>query len=200
MNNWLNETELKGQLVTLLPFQKTYREELLQAASDGDLWNLWFTSVPSEKTIDQYIETALTEKTEGKSLPFIVVDQKTKKILGSTRFCNVITAHRRLEIGYTWYAKSVQRTGVNTECKYLLLGHAFETLGCIAVEFRTNWHNQASRNAIARLGARQDGVLRNHQIDQNGILRDTVVFSITREEWPAVKKSLEFKMNNNQNR
>eukprot|EP01133_Synstelium_polycarpum_P011759 gene11759-13719_t len=200
MNNWLNETELKGQLVTLLPFQKTYREELLQAASDGDLWNLWFTSVPSEKTIDQYIETALAEKTESKSLPFIVVDQKTKKVLGSTRFCNVITAHRRLEIGYTWYAESVQRTGVNTECKYLLLGHAFETLGCIAVEFRTNWHNQASRNAIARLGARQDGVLRNHQIDQNGILRDTVVFSITREEWPAVKKSLEFKMSNNQNR
>ncbi|PYF74877.1 GNAT family N-acetyltransferase [Pedobacter nutrimenti] len=200
MNNWLNETELKGELVTLLPFQKTYREELLQAASDGDLWNLWFTSVPSEKTIDQYIETALVEKTEGKSLPFIVVDQKTKKVLGSTRFCNVITAHRRLEIGYTWYAKSVQRTGVNTECKYLLLGHAFETLGCIAVEFRTNWHNQASRNAIARLGARQDGVLRNHQIDPNGILRDTVVFSITREEWPAVKKSLEFKMSNNQNR
>lgn len=200
MNNWLNETELKGELVTLLPFQKTYREELLQAASDGDLWNLWFTSVPSEKTIDQYIETALVEKTEGKSLPFIVVDQKTKKVLGSTRFCNVITAHRRLEIGYTWYAKSVQRTGVNTECKYLLLGHAFETLGCVAVEFRTNWHNQASRNAIARLGARQDGVLRNHQIDPNGILRDTVVFSITREEWPAVKKSLEFKMSNNQNR
>jgi RimJ/RimL family protein N-acetyltransferase len=200
MNNWLNEIELKGELVTLLPFQKTYREELLQAASDGDLWNLWFTSIPSEKTIDQYIETALAEKTEGKSLPFIVVDQKTKKVLGSTRFCNVITAHRRLEIGYTWYAKSVQRTGVNTECKYLLLGHAFEMLGCIAVEFRTNWHNQASRNAIARLGARQDGVLRNHQIDPNGILRDTVVFSITREEWPAVKKSLEFKMSNNQNR
>ena len=194
MNLWLSDIELEGESVKLIPLQKEHRAALLRAASDGELWNLWYTSVPSEATIDNYIAQAFEDKTKGIALPFVVIEKSSNTIVGSTRICNAVLNHRRLEIGYTWYAKTHQRTGVNTECKYLLLKHAFETLQCIAVEFRTHWHNQTSRNAIARLGAKQDGVLRNHQVDTAGILRDTVVFSITREEWPVVKKSLTFKM------
>lgn len=194
MNPWLIETELNGDVVKLIPLQRKHRNDLLNAAADGALWNLWYTSVPSEKTIDNYIDVVLREKEEDKALPFVVIDKKTDTIIGTTRYCNVVPNHRRLEIGYTWYAKSYQKTAVNTTCKLLLLTHAFEYLDCIAVEFRTNWHNQASRNAIARLGAKQDGILRNHQIDTEGILRDTVVFSITREEWKAVKRSLQHKL------
>jgi RimJ/RimL family protein N-acetyltransferase len=128
-------------------------------------------------------------------MPFIVRDKESNKIVGCTRYFNVDEVNHRLEIGYTWYAESVQRTSVNTECKYLLLSHAFEKLDAIAVEFRTHWHNHKSRAAIARLGAKQDGVLRNHQRSADGIYRDTVVFSIINLEWPAVKKSLEFKLN-----
>jgi RimJ/RimL family protein N-acetyltransferase len=124
----------------------------------------------------------------------VVIDLKTDEIIGSTRFCNATPQFRRVEIGYTWYAKSYQRTGVNTECELLLLRHAFEHLHAIAVEFRTNWHNHASRNATLRLGAKQDGVLRNHRIDTEGIMRDTVIFSIIDTEWPAVKKNLKYKM------
>ena len=194
MNLWLSDIELEWESVKLIPLQKEHRAALLRAASDGELWNLWYTSVPSEATIDNYISQAFEDKTKGIALPFVVIEKSSNTIVGSTRICNAVLNHRRLEIGYTWYAKTHQRTGVNTECKYLLLKHAFETLQCIAVEFRTHWHNQTSRNAIARLGAKQDGVLRNHQVDTAGILRDTVVFSITREEWPVVKKSLTFKM------
>lgn len=125
---------------------------------------------------------------------FAVIDNATQKIIGSTRYCNADAINKRIEIGYTWYAKSFQRTGINTECKYLLLTHAFETLNVIAVEFRTHWHNQASRTAIARLGAKQDGVLRNHQKSAEGVYRDTVVFSIIDLEWSAVKTNLQFKM------
>jgi len=196
MTKWLNEIELEGSLVKLIPLRRDHREDLLRAAADGELWKLWYTSVPSEKTIDAYINWVLSEWEKDKALPFVVVDKKTNKIIGSTRFCNATPEHRRVELGYTWYAKSFQKTGVNTECKYLLLTHAFDTLDCIAVEFRTHWHNVASRNAIARLGAKQDGVLRNHQIDAEGAIRDTVVFSILRDEWQVVKKSLLFRMNN----
>ena len=125
----------------------------------------------------------------------MVIDNATQKIIGSTRYCNADMLNKRVEIGYTWYAKSFQRTGINTECKYLLLRHAFEALESIAVEFRTHWHNQASRAAIARLGAKQDGILRNHQKNTQGGYRDTVVFSIIDQEWPGVKKGLEYKMN-----
>lgn len=196
MTKWLNEIELEGSLVKLIPLRRDHREDLLRAAADGELWKLWYTSVPSEKTIDAYINWVLSEWEKDKALPFVVVEKKTNKIIGSTRFCNATPEHRRVELGYTWYAKSFQKTGVNTECKYLLLTHAFDTLDCIAVEFRTHWHNVASRNAIARLGAKQDGVLRNHQIDAEGAIRDTVVFSILRDEWQVVKKSLLFRMNN----
>lgn len=194
MSKWLNETELEGELVKLIPLQRQHRDALLKAAADGELWKLWFTSVPSEKTIDAYLDFALTEYENNRALPFVVIDKKTDEVIGTTRFCNATPNYKRLEVGYTWYAKRVQRSGINTECKYLLLTHAFEVLNCIAVELRTHWHNRASRNAIARLGAKQDGVLRNHQIDADGAIRDTVVFSIVREEWAVVKKSLKYKM------
>lgn len=196
MEKWLHDIHLEGELVNLIPLKKEHRNSLVKAASDGALWKLWFTSVPSEDTIDNYIEFALREKENGRSLPFVVVDKKTNQIIGSTRFCNAIN-NNRVEIGYTWYGNSYQKTGANTACKILLLTYAFEQLNCIAVEFRTHWHNHPSRNAILRLGAKQDGVLRNHQISDNGVLRDTVVFSILRDEWKAVKKSILHKMKNN---
>jgi N-acetyltransferase len=194
MPNWLSPITLVGQEVDLIPLEKSHREELLRAAADGELWNTWYTSVPSEQTIDIYLETASQEQANGKSLPFVVVNKEDKRIVGTTRYCNIEPENRRLEIGHTWYAKSFQRTGVNTECKYLLLRHAFESLNTIAVEFRTNWFNYRSRTAILRLGAKQDGVLRSHRIDQQGLLRDTVVFSIIQSEWQTVKKSLEYEM------
>lgn len=194
MGNWLEEVELTGKNVKLIPLRTSHKEALLDAASDGELWKIWYTSVPSSENIGHYLTTALSEQKEGSSLPFVVFDLKTDKILGCTRYCNIDAQNRRLEIGYTWYASSSQRTGVNTECKHLLLQHAFEKLDCIAVEFRTNWFNYRSRNAILRLGAKQDGVLRSHRVDANGILRDTVVFSIIHMEWPVVKKSLEYEM------
>lgn len=190
MKKWLTPTTLKGTNVSLVPLQLTHKEGLLKAASDGELWNLWFTSVPSIKNIDDYLNSAVNSNT---MLAFTVIDNNGT-ILGSTRFCNAELEHLRLEIGYTWYAKSTQRTGINTECKLLLLTHAFEKLNCNAVEFRTHYFNTASRNAIARLGAKQDGILRNHRIDADGALRDTVVFSILKSEWAVVKKNLTFKL------
>lgn len=191
---WLNETTLNGKLVTLAPLQRAHANALLEAAADGELWNLWYTSIPCIKTIDAYLDQAFKDQNDGRALLFAVIDKATQKIIGSTRYCNADTLNQRVEIGYTWYAKSHQRTGINTECKYLLLSHAFEALNAIAVEFRTHWHNQASRAAIARLGAKQDGVLRNHQKNAEGIYRDTVVFSIIDQEWPCVKKNLEHRM------
>jgi RimJ/RimL family protein N-acetyltransferase len=193
MSNWLKDIELESKLVKLIPLKIEHKDDLITAASDGELWNLWYTSVPSAKTVDDYIDCALTENQAGSAHAFVAVDKTSNKIIGSTRYCNA-SNQDRVEIGYTWYAKSTQRTGINTECKYLLLGHAFEKLNCIAVEFRTNWHNLASRAAIARLGAKQDGVLRNHSVDTDGSYRDTVLYSINREEWKTVKKSLPFKM------
>jgi len=193
MDKWLKNIQLDGYLVKLLPLSKDHKKDLVKAAADGELWNLWYTSVPSKQTIDEYLDFALSENQAGRAHAFAVIDKSTDKIIGSTRYCNAINDNR-VEIGYTWYAKSTQRTGINTECKSLLLTHAFEKLNCIAVEFRTHWHNLASRNAILRLGAKQDGVLRNHLLDADGHYRDTVVFSITKEEWPTVKKSLNFKM------
>ena len=193
MSDWLKNIHLEGDLVKLIPLDRAHKDDFVKAASDGELWNLWYTSIPSKQTIDDYIGFALTEKQAGRSHAFVVIDKTNNKIIGSSRYCNAINENR-VEIGYTWYAQSTQRTGINTQCKYLLLAHAFEQLNCIAVEFRTNWHNHPSRNAIARLGAKQDGILRNHMIDSDGCYRDTVVFSITKEEWPTVKKSLAFKM------
>lgn len=199
MKNWLTPSILKGNTVDLIPLQLDHRAALLSAAENGQLWELWYTSVPSKDTIQKYLNTALEQQQNGLSMPFVVVNKSDNKIIGTTRYCNVDSANRRLEIGYTWYAKDFQRTGVNTECKYLLLKNAFENLDTIAVEFRTNWHNHRSRNAILRLGAKQDGVLRSHRVDQEGCLRDTVVFSIIESEWKIVKKALEFQINKYKN-
>ena len=178
----------------LIPIDTSHKDGLLKAASNGKLWELWYTAVPSEQTIDQYLEQALKDKDEGTAYPFSVISQVSGEVIGSTRYLNIDKEHRRLEIGNTWYAKSFQRSAVNTECKYLLLEHAFERLNSVAVEFRTHWHNHRSRAAIERLGAKQDGILRNHRIDADGCYRDTVVYSIIESEWPTVKKSLKFRL------
>ena len=191
---WFKDVELESENIKLVPLTMEHADALVNATNDGELWKLWFTSVPSAKTINDYISTALEHKAKGLSLPFVVIDKASAEVIGSTRFCNADVVNQRVEIGYTWYSKSYQKTSCNTECKLLLLTHAFESLEAIAVEFRTNWHNQASRAAIARLGAKQDGVLRNHQKMPNGGYRDTVVFSIINTEWPSVKENLTFKL------
>ena len=162
------------------------------AAADGELWKLWYTSVPTPEATAAWIDAALEMRERLGAMPFVVRSTASGDIVGSTRYFNVDAAHRRLEIGHTWYAKRAQRSAVNTECKLLLLTHAFEALHCIAVEFRTHFFNFASRAAIARLGAKQDGILRNHQIMPDGTRRDTVVFSVIDGEWPAVKRNLQF--------
>lgn len=187
---WLTPVTLQGTTVTLRPLHANDREALLAAASDGELWKLWFTSVPSVDSIDAYLSKAFADRDAGVALPFAVIDNATGELVGSTRLCNADVVNQRVEIGYTWYAKRCQRTAVNTESKLLLLTHAFENRAAIAVELRTNWHNHVSRQAIARLGAKQDGVLRNHQKMPNGGYRDTVVFSILNHEWPSVKQAL----------
>jgi RimJ/RimL family protein N-acetyltransferase len=192
--NWLKPIELIGNKVSLIPMQPIHAYDLVKAASDGELWNLWYTGVPSAQTVKAYIQMAMNEQLLGRSLAFVIKDNTTNNIIGSTRFCNADTGNQRVEIGYTWYAKSYQKTATNSESKLLLLTYAFESLHAIAVEFRTNWHNQASRAAIARLGAKQDGVLRNHQRMEDGSYRDTVVFSIINQEWLAVKNNLLFKL------
>ena len=184
---------LRGCHVMLQPLTREHVPALALAASDGRLWELWYTSVPSPDSVDAYVQRALDECAEGRSLPFVVRDA-SGEVVGSTRYCHIDTSVPRVEIGYTWYAKRVQRTALNTEAKRLLLAHAFERLGCEAVEFRTHFMNHASRTAIARLGARQDGILRNHMRMPDGSLRDTVVFSILASEWPTVRRHLDFKL------
>ena len=181
---------LQGQHATLEPLAREHEDALRRAAADGELWRLWYTSIAPPEKMGEYVATALDMREKLGAMPFVVRANATGEIVGCTRYFHVDAPNRRLEIGYTWYAKSVQRTAINTECKILLLTHAFETLECVAVEFRTHWFNHASREAIARLGAKQDGVLRNHQISPDGSYRDTVVFSIIESEWPAVKRHL----------
>jgi RimJ/RimL family protein N-acetyltransferase len=186
--------KLAGQLVTLEPMTHAHHDALVAAASDGELWKLWYTSVASPEKMHGYIDTALDLQEKGNALPFVLRDNRNGAIVGSTRYMNIDALNRRLEIGSTWHAASAQRSGINREAKLLLLTHAFETLQCIAVEFRTHWMNHPSRAAIAALGAKQDGVLRNHQRLPDGSLRDTVVFSIIESEWPAVKRHLQHQL------
>lgn len=191
---WIEPITLTGSTVILEPLSLDHADSLSSVVKDGELWKLWFTSVPSPDKVESYIKSALDMRENAGWMPFAVRHKDSGQIIGSTRYCNVDEVNQRLEIGYTFYAKTYQRTSVNTECKYLLLSHAFETLDAIAVELRTHWHNHKSRAAIARLGAKQDGVLRNHTRSADGVYRDTVVFSIINLEWPVVKKSLEFKL------
>ncbi|MDR7136183.1 RimJ/RimL family protein N-acetyltransferase [Lysobacter niastensis] len=185
---------LEGRHVRLEPMEATHAQELAQAVRDGELWKLWYTSVPRPEAIDEHVTLMLKRREQRTFLPFVVRLRETGEVVGQTTFCNVDHDNRRVEIGYTWYSQRVQRTAVNTEAKYLLLGHAFDAWQCIAVEFRTNWFNERSRAAIARLGAKQDGVLRNHQRLPDGSFRDTVVFSIIQSEWSAVKNNLDYRL------
>jgi N-acetyltransferase len=184
---------LEGEFVRLEPIAPRHADGLRAAAGDGRLWELWYTIVPAPDALDAWIASADRQRQAGRALTFAVIRRRDGRVVGSTRYMNIEESQRRLEIGTTWYAAEVQRTALNTECKRLLLGHAFEALGCLAVEFRTHWFNHRSRDAIARLGAKQDGVLRNHQRLADGTLRDTVVFSIIDSEWPAVKRHLGYR-------
>lgn len=186
---------LTGAHVSLLPMDIKYLYALQEAVKDGALWKLWYTVVPEPDDMESWITKAIKEYADGQSTPFVIQRASDKRIVGSTRFMNIEKDIRRLEIGTTWYAKSVQRSPLNTECKFLLLQHAFENLKCLAVEFRTHRMNEQSRRAIERLGAQQDGILRNHRIASNGTLRDTVVYSIIENEWPSVKSNLLFMLN-----
>jgi RimJ/RimL family protein N-acetyltransferase len=189
MSQWSHIPVLAGRHVRLEPLLPEHGDGLRAAVADGELWKCWYTSVPRPEGMEGYVEAALAMKERGQALPFVVRDAQGQ-VVGSTRFYNLDPATPRVHLGYTWYAKRVQRTGLNTEAKLLLLTHAFETLGCLAVAFETSWFNHASRTAIARLGAKQDGVLRSHLRHSDGSVRDTVVFSILQAEWPAVKRHL----------
>ena len=190
----LSPVTLTGDLVTLEPLGPEHHDPLVAAASDGRLWEHWYTAVPTPDGMAADIESRLAMQAAGTMLPFVVRRLADGVVVGETTYCNVEAEVPRLEIGYTWTARSAQRTGVNAESKLLLLSHAFEELGCLAVEFRTHWHNRQSRAAIERLGAKQDGVLRNHRRMPDGSLRDTVVFSILDTEWPAVRSGLRYRL------
>lgn len=188
---WLEPVTLRGRHATLEPLSPIHHDGMVAATKDGELWKLWYTSVPSPEGMAAEIERRLGLQTKGSMLPFAVLDAEGR-VAGMTTFMNIDSVHKRVEIGSTWYAKRVQRTPLNTECKLMLMTHAFETLGCIAVEYRTSFFNRQSRRAIERLGAKLDGILRSHQRHSDGSLRDTCVYSIIASEWPAVKTNLDF--------
>jgi RimJ/RimL family protein N-acetyltransferase len=191
---FLAPVTLTGNLVTLEPLRRDHHDELVDAVRDGRLWELWYTSVPAPEAMAAEIEARLARQAAGEMLPFTVRRTDTGAVVGMTAYLNAEPDGPRVEIGATWTARSAQRTGVNAESKLLLLTHAFDVLGCIAVEFRTHWHNLQSRTAIARLGAKQDGVLRNHRRMPDGSLRDTVVFSIIDSEWAAARNGLRHRL------
>ena len=192
--SWPAPVTLQGQHAALLPLEAGQHDDLCSAARDGELWKLWYTAIPAPEKMQAEIERRLGLQDKGSMLPFAVRSVAQNRVVGMTTYMNIDATQKRVEIGSTWYAKSVQRTPLNTECKLLLLTHAFETLDCIAVEFRTSFFNQASRNAILRLGAKQDGILRCHQRHTDGSLRDTCVYSIIATEWPAVKQHLTYQL------
>jgi N-acetyltransferase len=185
---------LRGEHVTLEPLAVAHAEGLREAVKDGELWKLWYTTIPAPEGMNAEIERRLGLQEKGSMLPFAIRRNDTGALCGMTTYMNIDATHKRVEIGSTWYAQSAQRTAINTECKLLLLGHAFERLGCIAVEFRTDWFNKRSQAAIERLGAKRDGVLRNHMVMADGRIRDTVVYSIIQSEWPGVKRNLLHRM------
>lgn len=191
---WLAPLSLSGRHAALEPLAPAQVSALEDAVRDGELWKLWYTSIPAPEGMGSEIERRLRLFESGSMLPFAVRSVATGKLVGMTTYMNVDQTNQRVEIGSTWYARTVQRTALNTECKLMLLRHAFDTLGCMAVEFRTSFFNFASRRAIERLGAKQDGILRAHMRHADGSLRDTVVFSILPQEWPAVKSHLEFQL------
>ncbi len=184
---------LKGRHASLVPLAREHEAALAEAVKDGELWKLWYTFIPPPEKMGAEIERRLGLHASGSMLPFTVLDASGQPV-GMTTYMNIDAANRRVEIGSTWYAARTQRTALNTECKRLLLAMAFDSLKCIAVEFRTHRFNTQSRRAIERLGAQLDGILRNHQLAPNGTLRDTVVYSITMDEWPTVRAHLDFQL------
>lgn len=191
---WILPVTLSGAHAALVPLSAAHHDQLVEAANDGELWKLWYTSVPSPDGLRSEIERRLDLQTEGSMLPFTVIEKSSDLAVGMTSYMHIDAENRRLEIGSTWYRARVQRTAINTECKLLLLTHAFEVLNCIAVEFRTSFFNQASRRGIERLGAKLDGILRSHMIHSDGSLRDTCVYSIVACEWPAVRSHLKWQL------
>ncbi|WP_440223259.1 GNAT family N-acetyltransferase [Dokdonella sp. MW10] len=186
---WREVPTLRGRHASLEPLTPEHAEALARASADGALHEAWYTNVPAPGDVAAYIDKALAAQARGEALAFAVRDARGE-VVGSTRCYDLEPSVPNLKIGYTFYAARAQRTGLNTEAKRLLLGHAFEVLGCASVSFETSWFNHASRNALARLGAKQDGVLRHHKRHADGSLRDTVVFSILDAEWPAVRRHL----------
>lgn len=187
--SWPLPITLTGTHASLVPLTKAHAADLAEASAEGDLWKTWYTSIPAPEAVPEEIGRRLDLQDQGSMLPFAVLTPDGKAV-GMTTYMNIDPVYKRVEIGSTWYRKAVQRTPLNTECKLMLLGHAFEALDCIAVEFRTHFQNRQSRAAIERLGARLDGVLRAHQRSADGALRDTAVYSILPHEWPAVKNGL----------
>lgn len=187
-------TVLEGRGIRLEPLSYDHRDGLADAAADGELWNLWFTSVPKPEATPTYIADALKGQDRGHMLPWAVRDLASNSIVGTTRYHDIVAPIDRVEIGYTWYAMRCQRTSVNTTCKLLLLQHAFDTLGCAVVGLRTDNFNFRSQKAIEAIGAKKDGVLRHHQARPDGTVRDSVLYSILRHEWPDVKRHLELRL------
>lgn len=190
---FLEPVTLKGRHAILVPLSQEHHDDLVEAVNDGALWNLWYTFIPKPENMKVEIARRLALQEKGTMLPFAILDTGGKAV-GMTTFMDADAANRRVEIGSTWYRMAVQRTAMNTECKLMLLTHAFERMGCIAVEFRTHFLNRQSRNGIERLGAKLDGILRSHRIMPDGTLRDTVVYSIVASEWPTVKIHLSWQL------
>ena len=191
---WPPPVTLHASRATLEPLAHKHRDDLIEAVKDGELWGLWYTTIPEPEKMGAEIDRRLALQEKGSMLPFAVIDNASGKAVGMTTYMNIDAPQRRVEIGSTWYRRSVQRTEINSQCKLMLLAHAFEALNCIAVEFRTHFFNHQSRKGIERLGAKLDGVLRNHMVMPNGTMRDTCVYSIIAPEWPTVKAHLTYQL------
>ena len=191
---WPDPVTLEGEHATLVPLNRSHLDDLAEATKDGELWKLWYTVVPTAEDMAGEIDRRLGLQEAGSMLPFTTIENATGQAVGMTTYMNIDAASKRVEIGSTWNRKRVQRGPMNTECKFMLLRHAFETLDCIAVEFRTHFFNHQSRGAIERLGSKLDGVLRNHMVMADGSFRDTCCYSIIASEWPTVKTHLSYQM------
>jgi RimJ/RimL family protein N-acetyltransferase len=194
MSVWPEDVTLSGQFAGLVPLSMDHLGDLQDATRDGELHRLWYTPIPSADDMDVEITRRQGLRKTGSMQPFAVIDQSSGRVVGMTTYMNIDATNKRVEIGSTWYGKSVQRSPLNTEVKFMMLQHAFEVLNCIAVEFRTHFVNTQSRRAIERLGAKFDGVLRNHMVMANGTLRDTAVYSILNTEWPTIKTHLHYQL------
>ena len=190
----IHPVALEGRGIRLEPLTHEHHDALAAAAADGKLWELWFTAVPAPEETSQYITKALAGQDAGHMQPWVVRELTTDTIIGSTRYHDIVPEIDRVEIGYTWYAKSWQRSHVKTTCKQLLMTHAFEAIGCKVVGLRTDRFNLASQRAIEALGAKKDGIIRHHQARRDGTVRDSVMYSILASEWPDVKRHLEFRL------